>query len=54
MGKKLNTQQLPCPLCGEPNPVNKANIRLKCKCGANLISVRIVKKTGGKQNGRKR
>ena len=37
-------QNLLCPICGELNSVNRANIRLKCTCGTNLLSVKVRKK----------
>jgi len=37
-------QNLVCPVCGNSNPVSRANLRVKCSsCGAQLLSVKIRK-----------
>jgi len=45
--KSKRVVMLPCPICGERNPVSRENARLKCsKCGTMLRSVRVnIKKS---------
>lgn len=38
-------QMLECPFCHEKNPVSRAGTYLKCKCGKNLVSVKIRHKS---------
>lgn len=38
-------RNLPCPVCNEKNPVDRANVRIKCcNCGAKLLCVKVTKK----------
>ena len=37
-------QHLNCPICGNPQPVSAANIRMRCNiCGTPLISMKVKK-----------
>jgi len=34
--------ELPCPKCGQANPISKTNVTLKCRgCGKSLIAVKV-------------
>jgi hypothetical protein len=42
--KNPKAEMLECPFCHEKNPISRAGVYLKCKCGKNLVSVKIKKK----------
>ena len=46
-------RELPCPVCKALNPVNRANLRIKCdQCGTKLLSVKVVKNIRRQSNGK--